>query len=105
MSLYPLDRRRREDIGHGPLAHAAAGIEPQPEPVEFARLVQHLERGDLQQCSADACRQGRSPCPTPQACLLGADTDDGIGMFRGLVVALLVTLAAIGAALLIAALA
>lgn len=21
-------------------------------------------------CRADACRQGRSPCPTPQACVL-----------------------------------
>jgi hypothetical protein len=40
-------------------------------------------RPRLVECSADACRQGREPCPTPAACELYADEgkrDDG-GMF------------------------
>jgi hypothetical protein len=29
----------------------------------------------LPRCSADACRSGRRPCPTPQACQLPIDAD------------------------------
>jgi len=60
------------NIGHGPLADHA--------------------RGDIRACLAEACNQGRKPCPCPDACRL--PTDDGLGVFRGLVWALGLTLGA-----------
>lgn len=98
--LYPL---RRHDIGHGPLADAANGIDTPPEPGAFARLIQHLEAGELAACRADACGQDPSRCPAPDACRLANDDDpEGIGVIRGLVWSIGITLGCIAAAALLA---
>lgn len=57
------------------LAHDTAPSEVEPEPVEFARLVQHLEAGELRACLADACSGGRKPCPCPDACRLSQSAE------------------------------
>ena len=56
------------------------GVEPQyvdtypthpPEPVEFVRLVRHLEGSTVPlpaACRSGGCRQGRDVCPTPLPC-------------------------------------
>ncbi len=44
-------------------------------------------RCDLE-CRADACDQGRKPCPCPEACERPVMTDDDRVLIRGLIVAL-----------------
>ena len=60
--------------GHGPLADHVRSIDKSPEPVEFARLIQHIERGEIPACQADACGQDPTRCPCPDACRLSADS-------------------------------
>lgn len=66
--------------GHGPLAEHV-------EPAEFARLIQHLDSGDLRfaGCRGD-CMQGRKPCSTPGACYIApAESATEIGADPGTV--------------------
>lgn len=108
-------------IGHGPLADCAA------EPVEFARLLQHIERSDIVThadrwhdtmpsapaplddtsvrwpACGGACAEQARPCPRPRSCWLTVDhEDDGIGVIRGLVWAIGITGAAVAGGLLLA---
>lgn len=100
-------------IGHGLLADHAA------EPVEFARLLQHIERdwhdtvptepaalddtpGRWPACGG-SCAERARPCPRPRSCWLTVDhEDDGIGVIRGLVWAIGITGAAVAGGLLLA---
>lgn len=95
-------------IGHGPLAAEAA------EPVEFARLIHHLEKAymvthqdrwygswqdtiptapgaldehaDRWPACGGACAKEGKACPRPRACWqLGDAQDDGLGVIHGLV--------------------
>ena len=47
-------------------------------------------------CVADACRQGRAPCPCPEDC-----QGDGLDFFRGLISAVVLTVAIAAAAVLV----
>lgn len=63
--------------GHGPLA----------EPLEFAKLIQHLERRELRfaGCRGD-CGQGDRPCTSPGQCYLApAESATEIGAEPGVV--------------------
>ena len=99
-------------IGHGLLADHAA------EPVEFARLLQHIERdwhdtvptepvalddtpGRWPACGG-LCAERARPCPRPRSCWLADKEDDGIGVIRGLVWAIGITGAAVAGGLLLA---
>lgn len=106
-------------IGHGPLADTAA------EPIEFTRLLQHIERehrvnewpdtmptapaqfddtpGTWPACGG-SCDENARPCPRPRACWLSERDDDGIGAIAGLVWAVGITGGAIAAVLLLAGL-
>jgi hypothetical protein len=69
-----------------------------PGPLTEAELDAAVlaRRAGLPRCSADACKQGRRPCPAPQACQApdtGDDTDAenaGTGMVIGVAWALAV---------------
>ncbi len=80
-------------------APAAADTAPcEVEPAEFARLVQHLERGELAACTADACGQDHRRCPCPEACRLSVDSMRAYVRHR-VMLAAAVALAALCAAL------
>jgi hypothetical protein len=54
----------------------------------------------LRRCTANACEQGRKPCPCPQACLVATDdtrADEGAGAVVWGVIALIVGMACVSA--------
>jgi len=69
--------------------------------IGFGPLADHA-RGDIRACMADACRQGKDECPTPDACRLPADDDDGLGVVRGFLWAMALTLGCVALAAAIA---
>jgi hypothetical protein len=54
-------------------------------------MAMHMSEWPARRCTADACNQGRKPCPCPEACEQPAD---GLlsGYRRGIVSALVVVL-------------
>ena len=65
--------------GLGPLAEVAA------EPIEFTRLIRHIETGELVDdtgawpACGGACAESARPCPAPRRCWLVEKRDDGEG--------------------------
>lgn len=73
------EARVRRILGHNLTeadldAHEAYKRSPFPESLNRAM-----------RCNGGPCKQGRVPCPTPEACQVA---EDGIGTFRGLIYAL-----------------
>lgn len=77
--------RPLDDLGAMPPASSPPSTE-QPATDELTQLLHHLERGSTHQCLracvSDECRQGRIPCPTPEACWL-PEAEDCTGQGAG----------------------
>lgn len=70
------------------------------EPMEF-EPIWYQRRASLAACKANACRSGRDPCQTPDACRIPAD-DDGSNPDGGMEALAYVMIAAVfGAAVLV----